>query len=125
MPKNNKVKIYAKALVGVILDKKADEKKIVENFVKLLKKTGQEKRVKEILDLAEDMLLRKQEKKKIVFEVARRLTSENRALLKQFAREGDIVKEKINHNLVAGVKITVNNEKQFDNSMLNKLNNIL
>lgn len=122
--KKNKVKIYAKALAGAILGKKTSENKIVANFVNLLIKTDQEKKAKEILTLTEDLLLRKQGKKKIVFEMARRLTPGNKSLLKQFVKEGDVVKEKINHQLIAGVKIVVNNEKQFDNSMQAKIQRI-
>ena len=123
--KINKVKLYAKALAEILFKKPADEKKIVNNFVKLLVSSGYESKTKEILNLTEDFLLAKQGKKKITFETARRLTADNRAKLKEFAQEGDIVKEKINHELIAGVKITINNEKQFDNSMLNKINNLL
>jgi F0F1-type ATP synthase delta subunit len=123
--KTNKTKLYAKALAEVLSKKGIDEKKVINNFVKLLVKTGQEKKAKEILNLAEDLLLAKQGKRKITYEIARRITAENRALLKEFVKEGDVVKEKINHELIAGVKIIINNEKQFDNSMLSKLNNIL
>jgi F0F1-type ATP synthase delta subunit len=92
--------------------------------VKVLVKAGLEKKSKQILDLAEDLLLRKQGKNKITFEIARRITAENRALLKQFVKEGDVVKEKINHELIAGVKVIINNERQFDNSLKSKLQNI-
>lgn len=123
--KTNKVKLYAKALAEILSKKGIDEDKVASNFVKLLIKSGQERKAKEILGLAEDMLLSKQGKRKITLETARRLTAGNRALLKEFAKEGDVIKEKIDHELIAGVKITINNEKQFDNSMLNKINNLL
>ena len=129
--KQNKVKIYARALAEVLSNPvyakgfgEAKEK-IIDNFVKLLIKTSQEKKTKEILSLAEDLILAKQGKRKITFEIARRLTSEHRALLKQFVKEGDVVKEKINHELIAGVKIIINNNRQFDASMKSKLSNIL
>jgi len=123
--KTNKIKIYAKALTEAIAKKGADEKKIIDNFTKLLFVAGLEKKAKEILDLAEDLLLKKQGKRKIIFETARRLTLENHTLLKKIVKEGNIIKEKINPELVAGVKITIDNEKQFDNSMLSKLNQLL
>ena len=127
--KQNKIKLYAKAL-SEVLSKPAyakasvGEEKIINNFVKLLVSAGYEKKSKEILDLAEDFLLAKQGKSKITFETARRLTAENRATLKKFVGEGDVVKEKINHELIAGVKIIINNSKQFDASMKSKLQNI-
>lgn len=124
MAKQNKTKLYAKALAEVLMKKGVDEEKAVANFVKLLVKEGQEKKAKEILNLAEDFLLEKQGKNKITFEIARRITAENRALLKKIAKEGDVVKEKINHELIAGVKIIINGNKQFDASMQSKLQNI-
>jgi len=122
--KTNKIKLYAKALSDVIAKRKVDEKKIIKNFIKFLISSGYTKKTNQILDLAEEMLLKKQGKRKIIFETARSLTPKTRAFLEEFVKEGDVVKEKINQDLVAGIKITVNNEKQFDNSILNKINNI-
>lgn len=124
MAKQNKIKLYAKALAEVLDEKKISEEKIIKNFLALLKKENLEKKAKEILNLAEDIILKKQGKKKVVLESARRLTPENRALLKSFVKEGDVVKEKVNHNLIAGVKIILNNEKQLDMSLKNKLEKI-
>ena len=93
--------------------------------MKLLISSGYERKSKEILDLAEDLLLKKQGKRKIIFETARKITTSQKKLLESFVKKGDVVKEKINPELIAGIKIIINNEKQFDNSMLSKLNNIL
>ena len=125
MQKNHKVKLYAKALSEVLLDKKSARSDLTQNFLRLLAKEGLQKKANEILGLAEDFILAKQGGRKIVFEVARKLGAGHRALLKEFVKEKDIVKEKINHELIAGVKIIINNEKQFDNSLKNKLQNIL
>ena len=124
MSKKDKVKLYAKALAEIISQKPADEKKIINNFVKLLVNTGYERKSKEILDLAEDLLLAKQGKRKITFETARKTTSSQKKLLEKFVNKGDVVKEKINPELIAGVKIIINDNKQFDASMLSKLQNI-
>jgi len=127
--KQNKVKNYAKALAEILVKPsyaKASEgqDKIINNFIRILVSAGLEKKSKEILDLAEEYLLAKQGKNKITFEVARKATAENRAVLKKFVKEGDIVKEKINHELIAGVKIIINNSRQFDASMKSKLQKI-
>ncbi len=122
--KANKIKLYARALAEIIAKKGIDEKKVINNFVKILVSAGLEKKTKEILNLTEDFVLAKQGKNKITFEIARRLTSENRAMLKEFIKEGDIVKEKINPELIAGVKIVVDEEKQMDMSMASKLENL-
>jgi F0F1-type ATP synthase delta subunit len=85
---------------------------------------GLEKKSKEILEMAEEMVLAKNGNKKITFETARKITASQKKLLESIAKNGDLIKEKINPELIAGVKIILNNEKQFDNSMQSKLNNI-
>jgi len=120
----SKEKLYAMALAQAILDKKADEKKIAKNFMLLLIKSGYLGKAKSIVDLAEEIILKNKGNKKITIETARKLTAENRTLLKKFIKDEDMVKEKINSDLIAGVKIVVNNEKQFDNSMQKKLREI-
>jgi len=124
--KQNKVKLYAKALAEIILQKHtpAEEKKIVDNFLKLLEKSGMEKKAKEIITLAEDFILRKQGNSKITFETARKASALQKKLLQSIAKEGDIVNERISPELIAGVKIIINNEKQFDGSLQKKLQNI-
>ena len=87
-------------------------------------KEGLEKKSKEILNLAEEMLLVKQGKSKITFETARKITASQKKLLDSFVKNGDVVKEKINPEIIAGVKIIINNSKQFDSSMQSKLQNI-
>lgn len=116
----NKTKNYAKALAEIILKgaKPADEKKIVNNFVKLI---GQDKYAKEILELAENIVLARQNKRKITLETARKMTTGQKKLLGNLVKDGDIVKEKINPELIAGIKIIINDSKQFDASMQSKL----
>lgn len=116
-----KTKIYAKALAEVISKKSIDEKKVIDNFVKLLIKSGLEGKAKEILAMAEDLILVSQGKRKITFETARKITPGQRKLLEVVSRKGDIVKEKINLDLIAGIKIIINDSKQFDASMQSKL----
>jgi F0F1-type ATP synthase delta subunit len=124
--KTNKTKLYARALAEIVLKgaSAAQEKKIIDNFLKLLTKTGQEKKAKEILRLAEDFLLAKQGKRKITFETARKMTVGQKKMLESFAKKGDIIKEKINPELIAGIKIIINESQQFDASMQSKLQNI-
>ena len=123
--KNNKTKLYAKALAEAILNKKAEGNKVSDNFVKLLVKTGQIKKAKEILNLAQDIILAKQGKRKITLQTARKMTVGQKKLMDGFINEGDVVKEKIDPDLIAGIKIIINDAKQYDASMQNKLNNIL
>jgi F0F1-type ATP synthase delta subunit len=122
--KQNKPKLYAKALAEVIDEGKTDGKRVINNFLKLLQSKGLERKAGEILDLAEDLLLQKQGKRKITFETARKMTAGQKKLLDSFVKKGDVVKEKINPELIAGVKIIINESKQFDASMQSKLSRI-
>ena len=124
MNKQNKIKLYARVLAEVLFKKGIDEKKIVNNFVKFLVSTGCEGKSKEILELAEDLLLVKQSRRKITFETAREITASQKKLLDGFVKKGDIVKQKINPELIAGIKIIINDSQQFDASMQSKLNKI-
>ncbi len=123
--KKNKAKLYAKALADIIIGGKADEKKIINNFVKLLVSSGYEKKSKEILELTEDFLLQKKGKRRITFETARKVTPGQKKILESIVNKGDIVKEKINPELIAGIKIIINGSQQFDSSMQSKLQKIL
>ena len=122
--KKNNIKLYAEALAEILLKKGINEKEIVSNFTKLLVKNGLETKSSEILNLTEDLLLAKQQKSKITLETARKMTAGQRKMADNFIKNGDIVKEKINPELIAGIKIIINNSKQFDASMKSKLQNI-
>lgn len=119
--KQNKIKLYARALADIVSKKGIDEKKIINNFVKLLVSTGYEKKSKEILALTEDFILAKQGKSKVTFQTARKMTADQRKLMENFVKKGDVVKEKINPELIAGIKIIINDSQQFDASMQSKL----
>ena len=58
--------------------------------------------------MAEEIILAKQGKKKIIFETARKMTASQKKILEGFAKEGDVIKEKINPELIAGIKIIIN-----------------
>jgi F0F1-type ATP synthase delta subunit len=97
----------------------------VKNFVRLLVNSGLERQSKKILEMAEDMILQKQGKRRVTFETARKTTASQKKLLESVIQNGDIVKEKINPELIAGVKIIINDSQQFDASMQSKLSKIL
>lgn len=119
-----RVKDYAKALVEVLDDKELNQEQVAEGFAKLLERQGDLGKAKEILVAAKMLMAKKNGKKSVVFEMARKLTAGQKEMLAKFVEEGDIVEEKINKDLIAGIKIIVDNEKQLDNSMQNKINKL-
>ena len=122
--KQKDVKLYARALTDIISKKMSvqSEGKIMNNFFKLLEKKLELKYAKSIIDLAQGYYLKKKGNKKIILETARSVNSKN--TLKLLSKEGDIVEEKINPELIAGIKIIINSEKQLDFSLRRKLEEI-
>jgi len=116
-------KIYSKSLAEALVGKKKEEQeKILSNFISLVKKNKDEVKLKKILEEAQSFYLKKTGKDKIIFEFAREGTHFKD--LESIAKEGDIIEKKTNPDLIAGVKVVINGEKQFDYSLANKLKNI-
>lgn len=119
-----KSKDYANALVEILKDEKISDKKISQGFIKLLERQGDLKKSKEIIEVAEFLIAKKSGKKSVVIESARKLSEHQKNMLLKNTDKQDIIKEKINKDLIAGVKIVVDGEKQLDQSMLKKINNL-
>ena len=121
-----KSKDYATVLAELIMKEVTpiQEKKFSDNFLKFLEKNRDNSKAKEIIDLAEAVFFKKINRKKIILETARKMGSEQKGLFGFLVKKGDIIQEKINEELIAGVKIIVNNERQLDFSMQKKLQNI-
>jgi F0F1-type ATP synthase delta subunit len=118
-----KPKIYAEALAQIMAERKSaqEKEKIVEKFLKLLEKNGDMGKAKEILAFAENLFIKKTGRRKVVIETARK--ADKKALLKEIEMAGDIVQEKINPELIAGIKIIIN-DQQLDLSLQKKLQTI-
>lgn len=120
--------IYAKALVEVLAASKgqtASDGEIANNFLALVKKNGDEGHLKKILEEASRMARGKSGVRKVTVASARSLTAAQKKSLDQFTKPGDVMEEEIDPDLIAGIKITINDEMQYDGSLKNKLNNAL
>ena len=104
------------------MDEKIDEKKIVSNFLKLLVKNNTMAKAGEIVALAENIILKKRGNKKIILETARIIDSKN--AVKSFTKKGDVIQGKINSELIAGLRVVIDGEKQLDYSLKHKLDQI-
>lgn len=115
---------YANALTEIMLTEKHDAK-LISAFLEFVKKNRDEKKLREILKLTEKLYFKKTGQKKIVLEIARKQNFKNSDLINNLIKKGDVVLEKINAELIAGVKIIVNEEKQLDFSMQKLLSEII
>lgn len=120
--------IYAKALSDAIAGAEnksaAEREKIAENFIAMVRRNGDEMHLPKILEEAARFVRGKRGIHKVTIESARPLKPEQKKSLRQFIKEGDVVEEHINPELIAGVKIIVNDERQFDGSLKGKLDKL-
>ena len=118
---------YAKALVEVLTshEPKAKDEEIAQNFLALVRKNNDEGHLKKILEEASRFARGRGGVRKVTVESARELKATQKDLVKQFIKPGDVVEERIDPELIAGIRIILNDELQFDGSLKNKLNRAL
>lgn len=123
--------IYAKALVAVLSAPAAAghgarrDQEIADNFLALVRKNGDEGHLRKILEEASRFARGKSGARKVTIASARMLQPSQRKALAHFIKPGDVVEERIDPALVAGIKIILNDELQFDGSLKNKLDTVL
>lgn len=117
--------LYAKALVEVLGDQKADQEEAAKHFLALVRKNGDEGRLGKILEEASRLARGRNGVRKVTIESARALTPAQESALRAFMGPGDVVEKRIAPELVAGVKIILDDELQFDGSMKHKLDRAL
>jgi F0F1-type ATP synthase delta subunit len=117
---------YASALAESLIHAKTreDEKKMLARFMKILVRRGDIGRAKSILETAERILAKAGKGDLVTVESARKLTAAQHATIeKSFAHAGRI-EMKITPHLVAGVRVSVNDERELDASLGTKLTNL-
>lgn len=119
---NNYVEAFYQVFSGVSAGEK---NKTYDSFLRLLKKTGDIKNSKKILEALHRKIVNDKGGRWIIVEAARELGEARSKSLKKHFSEKDHVEFKINPDLVAGVRITINGEQELDNSLNSKLNKLL
>lgn len=122
----HKPKIYAQALAEIAMKSASAQEALAwqSNFLKLLEKNGDMQKASQILSLAKKIFIKKTGRRQLTIESARKIHAPQRKLVDSILQKGDVVEEKINKNLLAGIKIIIDGEEQFDASMQKKLNNL-
>jgi F0F1-type ATP synthase delta subunit len=119
------LKNYAEALAAAVHDAEpAQQDAMGRNFLVLLGKSGDEVHAEKIIKAAESILRKKDGGREIVFESARPLEGSNKDLLANIATAKDAVTLRVNPDLVAGVRIILDGETEFDGSLKGKLDKI-
>ncbi len=116
--------LYAKALAEAIAEPKADGDAIAKNFQALLRRNGDEAHARKIIEEAARFVREKSGVRKVTVESARELNAAQRKMVSAFTKSGDIVESRIDSELVAGIRLIVDDEMQFDGSLRGKLDTI-
>lgn len=111
-------KAFAAAAAGASDDRKAE---LLRNFIELVRKNGDTPQWAKIVVEAERALLAKEGRRKIVVESARTLLPEQRSSVMKLFTPKDVIEEALNPALIAGVRITIDGERQFDGSLARKV----
>lgn len=119
-------KIYAAALADIAGGKISPEteRAVVKKFLELVRKNGDESSLPKIVAVAEKMIRARNGVRKIVLESARPVSPVQKKSLLKMAQDKDLVEEKINPDLIAGVKVTVDEERQLDFSLRRKIDRL-
>lgn len=115
--------LYAEALAEVI-GKEPAEKSVRANLLALLRKNGDMGQLPRILTETERLLMRRSGRRRVTIETARPPTPASRTAIKKLLRPDDLVEERIAPGLVAGVRMTVDDELQWDGSLARKIRTI-
>lgn len=116
---------YAKALAEVIAAAKpAQEAQLAKNLLALARKNGDEAHLRRILEEAGKLARAASGTRRVTLETARALGRAQKESLRPFIKKGDVIEEKIDPELVAGVRIIVDDETQFDGSLRGKLDRL-
>ncbi len=116
--------LYAKAFAAAAAAgtlSPAEKTKLVKNFLAAIAKNNDTHELAKIYAAAEKMLREKTGVRKIVVESARKITQSPREILGKLLRASDMVETKIDPALIAGIKIIVNDDEEFDGSLARKL----
>jgi F0F1-type ATP synthase delta subunit len=121
--------IYAKALAEVIVDasKKGNEKEsavIVKNFLELVRRNGDEVHLRKILEEAARFARGAAGVRKVSVESARKLNAAQEKEVAKFLKADDVVEYTIDPAIIAGIRLVVNDEMQFDGSLRGKLDKV-
>jgi F0F1-type ATP synthase delta subunit len=111
-------KALAEAAAGALDPKK--EQEIIRNFMRIVMERGDDKKWPKILAAAEKALREKEGRRKITIETAR-AQKDVRKEFSSVLKPSDIIEEKVDPEMIAGVKVTIDDSRQFDGSLARKM----
>ena len=98
-----------------------EERQLVARFLALIERNGDFYAIEKIVVETEKMLREKTGRRSVVLETARALVPTMQKTLRGLFKAEDVVRETVNPDLIAGVRITMNDTEQFDGSLKRKI----
>jgi len=118
-------KYYAQALLDALQDHPNNGERLADGLISALRKNGDLRRGGEVIAATERLILKRSGGRKIILESARPLQTEELNKLKNQFNSKDRIETRINPDLIAGVKIFIDDEWQLDASFKRKLKKLL
>ena len=114
--------LYAAALLEVLEASPAkDHSRIIKRFLSLIVKNGDASRANSIVSEVQKSLIKKEGGRVIDIEFARPVSKKmQQELTGQFSKK-DFIRFSFNESLIAGVRITIDQEREYDNSFSSRL----
>lgn len=118
-------RFYAKALMKALAEEGEGKSAVlVKNLSALVKKNGDEARFNKIIAEFVGQLEAAGKIRTLTVASARPLTDSMAKLVEAIVRPGDLLKKTIEPRMIAGLKVTLNNERQFDASLKGKIDKL-
>lgn len=117
-------KVYAESLNKVLESHPGKKEEMIKNFTRLLRKNGDVRLLSKILENLKRILVKKSGHRYVKIEFARELPeSLVKKIIDKFNKK-DWVETSLNPELVAGARITLDDEYELDNSLAKKLHKL-
>jgi len=117
--------LYAQALSETLdASDKNKHAAILGRFAAIIHKHGDMAHAENILNALCANLIKKAGGRMVQIEFARPQSSETAKNLKKYFLPTDVISTHINPELVAGIRVTIDNEMQYDGSLIRKLNKL-
>lgn len=115
--------VYAKTLTEMLTEAVSPSVREVatEKFYEFLKRSGDSAKVKDIIKITERLIREKNGETKVLIESPDEISSQTRQDIQKFFSGKVVFEEKIEENLKAGTRITINDEILIDASALLRL----
>jgi F0F1-type ATP synthase delta subunit len=117
-----KANLYARAIAQVAKGvKTSDAEALAKRVMELVEKNGDSGEIQKIVAAAERLMRKENGDRAIILTSARPLMGAVQSILENIAKPGDAIEETVDPSLIAGFKVLIDGEMQFDGSLKSKL----